>query len=471
MAFKEFMLKRKLLRRLLDLIGIHFPEGEDDIVHFSGRFSYTVIGGVVLFFVFIMAFMQVSTKPFFCGTCHIMKPYYKAWNESKHNFVPCVDCHFPPDLRGTMKVKFQSSTQFVKYVTRTWGPKPYAEVEDASCLRNGCHETRLLKGKVKFKKDIIFDHKPHLEDIRRGRKLRCTSCHSQIMVGSHIAVTENVCFICHFKPQDDGSPSPIKKCTICHEVPKQDIKLAGITFNHAEYAGRGVECEKCHLDTVSGKGGVQRQICVSCHNQPERIAKYDDHKLIHDHHVTIRKVPCFRCHDEIKHEVRQRTSFVKEDCALCHSSNHSAQEMLYTGTGGRGVEPMPAPMYIGRVDCTGCHTHPMEDKAKAFFSGRTFEAGETSCLECHGEDFKGILPDWKKSSATLLGKVKTELDKTRASAAKSGSADAKKSFDDAEYNYNLVYYGMGVHNITYAEALLNKALENLKGIVLIKSAK
>ena len=63
---------------------------------------------------------------------------------------------------------------------------------------SGCHETRLLQGKVKFKR-FYFDHKPHLTELRRGKKLRCTSCHSQIVQGDHMKVTESTCFLCHFK--------------------------------------------------------------------------------------------------------------------------------------------------------------------------------------------------------------------------------------------------------------------------------
>ena len=44
---------------------------------------------------------------------------------------------------------------------------------------------------------IPFDHTPHLTESRKGIRLRCTSCHSQVMVGSHIAVTPSTCALCH----------------------------------------------------------------------------------------------------------------------------------------------------------------------------------------------------------------------------------------------------------------------------------
>ena len=42
---------------------------------------------------------------------------------------------------------------------------------------------------------------------------RCVSCHSQVMGGSHIEVTYDACFLCHFKGQGAGrDPKPIGGC-------------------------------------------------------------------------------------------------------------------------------------------------------------------------------------------------------------------------------------------------------------------
>src|SRR5690606_25869693 len=134
--------------------------------------------------------------------CHIMEPYYQAWHDSTHKDVPCADCHFEPGWRNTLHGKFQASSQAAKYITNTYGSKPHAEVRDASCMRSGCHEKRVLEGKVDWdvptsRGDMItirFDHTPHLEPDRRGKQLRCVSCHSQMVQGQHIVVTLDTCF-------------------------------------------------------------------------------------------------------------------------------------------------------------------------------------------------------------------------------------------------------------------------------------
>jgi nitrate/TMAO reductase-like tetraheme cytochrome c subunit len=246
----------------------------------------------------------MSTSPLLCNSCHIMKPYVEAWKTSKHNKVTCVQCHYPPGFRDTIWVKYQALTQVAKWATQTYSSKPFAEVEDASCLRSGCHERRLLESKVVFKRGIIFDHRPHLAEVRRGRQLRCTSCHSQIVVGTHIEVTESTCFLCHFKGMKTGRElTPIAGCTGCHQPPKGEIRVGSIRFNHEEIMRRGVACTKCHLNVVQGEGEAPRERCFTCHNQPEKLQRYPDTPFIHDFHVAGHNIDCMRCHTEVKHRL------------------------------------------------------------------------------------------------------------------------------------------------------------------------
>jgi nitrate/TMAO reductase-like tetraheme cytochrome c subunit len=247
---------------------------------------------------------KVSTSPLLCNSCHIMKPYVAAWKASKHANVTCVQCHYPPGFRDTLWVKYQAISQVVKWATYTYNSKPLAEVEDASCLRSGCHDRRLLEGRVVFKRGIIFDHKPHLTEVRRGRQLRCTSCHSQIVVGTHIEVTESTCFLCHFKGMKTARElNPIGGCTGCHQPPKGDVTVGSVRFNHEDVRRRGVACQSCHLNVVEGDGAAQSERCFSCHNQPEKLQRYGDTPFIHDFHVTAHNIECGRCHTTIKHQL------------------------------------------------------------------------------------------------------------------------------------------------------------------------
>ncbi len=465
MGFKNWLLRRKLLLKVLNVIGIHVPVDRKDILHFSPRFLTTLGVLFIIFIVGALAFLKFSTSPYFCGMCHIMKPYYQAWKNSSHNFVPCVDCHYPPGFAEEFRGKIQASVQVFKYITRTYSTKPYAEIEDASCLRKGCHNKRLLEGKVTFKKGIIFDHKPHLMQIRRGRKLRCTSCHSQIVVGSHIAVTESVCFICHFKPESDGSTPKIAKCTICHTPPKKEIELAGISYNHEDFVNRGVACTKCHFKIIQGNGDVPKEMCLTCHGEPEKLEKYNDHALIHDTHVTKHKVECFQCHTDITHRVSTNIMVLKNDCSSCHANMHDAQKNLYAGTGGKGVENMPSPMFIAKVDCTGCHINP-QSNGHFSFSESTMEPAEAACLNCHGTDYEGVVEEWETTvKEELKAFEKVYAQTKRILRGRKLTAKQKKALEEAIYNYNLVKWGKGVHNVEYATALLQHARDTLRKLV------
>jgi hypothetical protein len=166
-------------------------------------------------------FLEWTTRPEFCSSCHIMEPYVKSWAESGHKNVGCVQCHYEPGILETAEGKFKAINQVVKYVTSTEGTKPWAEVSDNSCMRSGCHSTRLLEGMVEYKlgrTSIAFDHAPHLLEMRRSKKLRCTSCHSQIVQGEHLTVTTTTCLLCHFKGAEEDPK--LSDCRTCHVPPK-----------------------------------------------------------------------------------------------------------------------------------------------------------------------------------------------------------------------------------------------------------
>ncbi|MGB5294613.1 MAG: NapC/NirT family cytochrome c, partial [Thermoanaerobaculia bacterium] len=145
--------------------------------------------------------MHMSSTPGFCGSCHVMSPYYESWAESSHANINCVDCHISPGITQELRKKYEAMAMVARYFTGTYGTNPWAEVDDSACLE--CHERRLLMGREVFG-DVLFDHGPHLSELRRGKRLKCTSCHSQIVQGSHMTVTATTCTLCHFKGQQPG---------------------------------------------------------------------------------------------------------------------------------------------------------------------------------------------------------------------------------------------------------------------------
>lgn len=415
---------------------------------------------VAIGIVVIGAAVEVSSRPRFCGSCHIMKPYYESWKHSSHKNVACVECHIPPGVTAEIRKKYEALSMVARYFTGTYGTNPWTEIEDAACLR--CHERRLLIGK-ELLGDVLFDHSAHLSEMRRGKRLRCTSCHSQIVQGSHIAVTTSTCILCHFKGQVTGEGTA--RCTLCHQVPEKKYQIGSTVFDHADVARFGMECTWCHARPQGSDGPVPRERCVTCHNQAARLEKYGETELLHRKHVTEHKVDCMDCHLELEHVspmtaktiaarmqlVTSRIHGAASDCQSCHETGHSPQLSLYTGTGGRGVPPMPSPMFQAGVRCEGCHFS---------LPGHTVtvsRASDISCMACHGPGYRTIYLSWKDGSERRTAALARQMDET--SSALGGAAPQQLA--DARFNLDLVRSGRGVHNIGYAYALLRQAHEDM----------
>lgn len=439
------------------------------LIYFRKRFFY--IAGSILLFVFIslLGLAKYSESPSFCHSCHIMEPYYKAWKGSKHNMVACVECHYPP---GTPKTilwkKFQALSQVVKYITRTYSSKPFAEVEDSSCLQ--CHSTRLLEGKLVTAKGVQFDHKAHLTTTRRDRKLVCTSCHAQMVVGNHMEVTWNTCYLCHFKGMVQGRElHPIGGCLGCHKLPDKDFKIGVMTYNHKDFSGKmGVACSDCHQDVIQGKGDASQERCFTCHNQPEKLKKINDIPFIHENHITKHNVACFHCHTEMQHKVSMPgKKELAYDCSVCHLSKHTGQKDFYRGIGAKEVPQMPSPMYLANVDCVGCHISKPKDDMESHFKGKTFKgAEEESCVKCHGKKYKGITKDAKVVISKELNEVKNKWTQAKVFLEKSSvSLEEKekiqKELKIVEYNLAFIENSHAVHNIYYAAQILRKMDQKL----------
>jgi len=469
-----------MLGKIAKLLGVSLAL----LVEYVGRFlsfffahaKWTYPVAALAFLVVVGAgALNYTENPRFCITCHVMKPYYSSWKESSHNFVPCIECHYSPGMRAHIKTKFEALVQVIRYINGTYDPNFYAEIDDASCLRSGCHQTRLLQGKVPFKEGIIFDHVNHLTVKRHNIQLRCTSCHSQLVVGSHIAVTEETCFICHFF--GEFSPTTIKTaefCTKCHQPPAKTIDVGPISFNHKFYVERKVACQLCHKDVVRGTGSVADQACMPCHSDFERIKKVTDPVKLHQVHVTEHKVECFECHEIIKHEVARTSEVVATECDACHENKHLGPRSLYMGIGGRGVPETPAVMFLAQVDCVACHTKFTPDVLPPAFGEQTAKPNEEMCVACHGEFGKVSLNAWKNQLQKAIEETEPLIaraqDKLLGLPKDFPNRDAlARKLEDAQYNFHLVVKGKGIHNVPYSLKLLEYARKASSEVISLKA--
>jgi nitrate/TMAO reductase-like tetraheme cytochrome c subunit len=449
----------------LEMLGIDIGPAQRFHIALKARFLLIIAGGLAIMLIMFTGAAAYSVRPSFCNSCHIMEPYYKAWSTSAHNKVSCVLCHYPPGKpKALLWYKFQALSQVVKYVTRTYSSKPYADIEDASCLRSGCHSTRLIQGKVVTKKGIIFDHKNHLEQSRKGIQLRCVSCHSQIAIGNHMEVTWDTCYLCHFLGQETGHKMELPGgCQRCHQIPSEPIKLGTVTVIHKDFVKGGTEnCQDCHRNILEGGGAVDQDRCYTCHNQPEKLARFPETQFIHDNHVSKHHVACFHCHTQPKHglTISKDSKSLVSECAKCHSNMHSQELNLYKGVGlNPEVPKTPSPMFQAGVDCTGCHSQEKMNGAQTG-NDHTFVTNQFSCANCHGQEYTGMVPAYQKMVDETMSKLSVILT-AEQQAMKSAKLDdelAKKineKLAQVAADLNQLKSTHSAHNIYYAAETLS----------------
>jgi hypothetical protein len=398
--------------------------------------------------------------------------------------VGCIECHYEPGSVETLEGKFKALSQLAKYVTRTQGTKPWAEVSDSSCMRSGCHSVRELEGPVAFGR-VDFDHRQHLLESRRGRRLRCTSCHSQVEQGQHISVTRRCASCATSCPMPKGrpcrsSPSAPNATELRHE----DIVVEGQAFQHSEYVARGVDCRECHDPVVDGKGTVRKERCHSCHGEAGHIERIGEIAFLHEAHVTTHKVECFECHDEIHHGLLPLAPVEpakSEGCGSCHENTHDAARKLYAGEGAVGVEASPSRMYVTRVVCNACHTGRTDDFEAALnkadapddahhsghgMGGTVAAAGNVDCIHCHGPSYDGMVAEWQSAVGEQLERLAPMMEEVRAALKGRDKDPSAELLRDAERNYMLVKLdgSRGVHNVTYALDALRVAAQRIDTI-------
>lgn len=415
--------------------------------------------GFFLFLIFSVSAVEFTSRSDFCKSCHYMKPFYESWKNSAHSDVKCVDCHYPPGLEHKLRGKIEGLVQLVNYFSQAYRKsKPWAEIPDESCLRSGCHDTQLLNGEEEFR-GVHFSHAPHLTELRRGKKLRCTSCHSQIVQGEHILVTETSCFTCHFKQNTDNSEA-ISDCRLCHTDKRMMASSdeGNIQYDHTFAVENQMDCRQCHSQTVMGDGAVPRELCYNCHWENERLARHGETEFMHEMHITDHKVECNQCHLPIQHAVVQQDLASLAECTTCHTGAHNDEINLFAGMGGVGVEDVHNSMSESGMNCKGCHIyHKLGPKARAQGSD-TYISRAKACEKCHGKGFAGLMQQWERTSEKKIKRLEALYQSANAELGRLGKQrTARESMQAARMNIDLVRKGKSVHNMSYADALLNVA--------------
>lgn len=429
------------------------------------RFTKYFTTFIIFLLFLISASAEYTSRPAFCPTCHYMETFYQSWRTSAHNKIDCVECHFEPGISGTVRGKLNGLVQIVNYVSMSYKKrKPWAEIPDNTCARSGCHEMQGMQDSLYNFKGVMFSHKNHLQEQRRGKTLKCTSCHSQVVQGSHIEVTEATCFTCHFKKSDDPEHKfdKLSDCNTCHSwKDKSKEQMASYRYDHTSVVENKIACVDCHSNVVTGKGDVAKERCFQCHFENDRLEKFTDTKLMHETHIKKHSTKCFTCHNQIEHKIQKMDPTAPPDCQSCHTNAHTSQVSLYTGENGFGVEKTPSAMFLNGINCRGCHIFHEMDKMDI----STSTAGNKSCEKCHGKGYDKLLDQWKQGTAkrlTTINSIYKTVSPIVSRSSNNQKSQAEELLKEAEHNIKIVEIGKSVHNVQFAERLLLGAYDLMK---------
>ena len=123
------------------------------------------------------AYSYLSEDPAVCVNCHIMAPYYQAWNKSSHAvWTTCNDCHVPQDnIISAYAFKAWDGLYHAAVFTVDGEPQVIRAREGSSsvilenCLR--CH-TPLVTEFTKM--NVSYDQ------VLKGQGRACWDCHTQV---------------------------------------------------------------------------------------------------------------------------------------------------------------------------------------------------------------------------------------------------------------------------------------------------
>lgn len=445
----------------------------------------------------LFAAEHYTSRAQFCGTtCHIMKPNWETYKKDKHftkKNILCVDCHYAPGEKMTLKAKFKGLGQLFSYLGL--GDKEVrkrAGVMDESCSTSKCHPKQdFYEKKIDYKKaypteykGVVkpFVHKTHYEKLIDGQKMHCTTCHMHSAREKHLDVPKELCYICHFRkaPENDGR----SKCVVCHEIPMDKVLKVKNTepdssdeprkpITHKTLEKGKVACNSCHIEMIRVTSRLKADYCVECHHDasPEMMAKAGNKKIMHEEHVAKPTARCQQCHENATHKKYSYLDAGSQDCNACHSKPHFYTKKLLAGERIAGLkEKFPSQMHEFGVNCMGCHKQVGRDE-----KGNLVQKGsDKACVACHNKEKKygNMTAQWKMDLKEVLEELRASEKKTVETITEAKGKVPANVFTKAEAKLKAgqelmrtAAAGGGVHNKKLAMLLMDLAQDQFNAAV------
>ncbi len=384
-----------------------------------------------------------TARPDFCGSCHIMDPYYKSWSKDEHGAklgIWCVECHYAPGEHHTFMAKFRGLSQAASYFSgRAGGSRPRARVNDASCMLSKCHgdnehlNKTLLIGERRMEKRIIagvetevqrtptvhFVHAKHLDVQARMKENDETIDGIAARLKSHLPIDAF-----HRVEEASRSVKPAvdretEMKSLLDSLHAGDFAKDAIDLLHAEHIRlrlkqlSGLNCAACHSynPTTSQHFSVDRETCfvchftnqefnretgtcLRCHEPPARkIAVHSAPPgeaqtvaaaaTLMDHQDIVKRgIDCASCHFDV---IQGTSQVTKRACASCHD-----QERFTANFDQRDTvvveEYHRVHVAAQRARCPDCHQtieHRLIDPQRVAMDSGFLQPVLQDCKHCH----------------------------------------------------------------------------------------
>lgn len=381
-----------------------------------------------------------TAQPNFCGSCHVMDPYYTSWSHDKHGKklgVRCVDCHYAPGEKFTFHAKFKGLSQATSYFSGRYGAgRPRAHVSDASCLTSGCHgngefmkkifsigeervEKRYYDGQqmeVERRPTVHFNHEKHLKNL--DQRLKGTEDEmDQLLKKLQVAMLPDSlakvkAASMSIRPAAERESSMRGLLVELKAEEHLDDAISLMRLQHSETRLKqlaGMNCAGCHTYDASGTHHltVERQTCFTCHfinqefnqetgaclkcHEPpvRRIAihavstKSDDQAGMMDHRdIVERGIDCASCHRDV---VQGSSEVMARDCSHCHDRSSYLKDFDHRTT-ETVTEYHRIHVAEQRARCADCHRsiqHRLIEPTQVGSSASLLEPVLNDCQHCH----------------------------------------------------------------------------------------
>lgn len=409
-------------------------------VRWLKRFGIT-LGVFLLVSGALLAFAEHRTsKPEFCGSCHIMEPYYESWHADLHGAkldIACVECHYAPGERTTINAKLRGLSQVASYFSGRYGSsRPRAHVDNLSCTTSKCHGDMKFMDKEIAVGTVKFVHSKHLhpdeaKQVATQRELEeLTRTLSDTLGKDRFEQLKEVAReATPAKPRVDRMTQLVSdwgvavtaeqvskftqlnhrevrvaqlgglQCTNCHSYVAPDPNRNKDPGSAHHFTVKKTACYTCHFTNESFNTGTAS--CLGCHTLPGReitvhkeLSPEESTKLktpelekkpvrMDHREILNRKVDCFACHADVASE---NSTVTRRDCERCHDRPEYFRDWKQPPSLDIVKQYHSAHVPTQKAKCLDCHTeihHQLVRGSTAAGPATFLSTVMADCAHCH----------------------------------------------------------------------------------------